>query len=599
MRCAASRAPARHRRRWPRHRSGGQRRDPGWMAIAELRNALRAAGAQLQPLRESVGAAGRGLVALRDVWEGQGACQDRDAGGFSAAKRDFGACRAALCAQFGNPMAIQGERAANWRGSCCQRRFAGLSPCGLLDTSEPSQLLKLRECYAATLPPVEDCGHFPLFWDLERSADLLAEVERCFCVAQPAAAVVFEAIEQLQERIDAEYQLLRASVASLRSSREAEALDVSRERYFWARTMVLSRSFSNPNAVVGEEQGRGGGYGDDDQMFLVPFADLVNHASATSAERGLPVPNAVFDYNGHRDGFVLEATRTIPSGDEIWIRYGRKSALDLFLRYGFVPDVACLSSDAYPELHALDVHLNCPRQRLVLALAGEEDGKQGETEAPRSFDLVVGLGSGSSTDVQDALEVLRQELRTSPGAGTMPMVVQEVSVVGVLREVVDSHSETLRWAAEVHSDVGRAIWLEKLRGFSATTSDEFAECPEKLRILGALVLVEAEALRTLRVILRCILSVLQGGDQDGALGVEDLSRLRFFKAVRREVLAYAAYFRREREVAKEGRTVPEDVQDSDAASEDEVLARLAKLEARFGVRRTRDETDLFASVMDY
>mmetsp|Transcript_6632 Transcript_6632/g.18868 ORF Transcript_6632/g.18868 Transcript_6632/m.18868 type:complete len:343 (-) Transcript_6632:257-1285(-) len=119
--------------------------------------------------------------------------------------------------------------------------------------------------------------------------------------------------------------------------------EIEREDYLWARCMVLSRAFVNPSNAMDRRSDP------MESIFLVPFADLVNHSSSQ--------PNATFDFDDHRQGFVLESTTHIREGQEVLLRYGRKSAAQLLLRYGFAPQAPLLMSEDYPEMHALDVNL--------------------------------------------------------------------------------------------------------------------------------------------------------------------------------------------------------------------------------------------------
>lgn len=69
---------------------------------------------------------------------------------------------------------------------------------------------------------------------------------------------------------------------------------------------------------------------DDDKraIALVPIADMANHSNKE---------NARWDYSPEDDGFYIQATRDIISGEPITFDYGdNKSTEDIFMGYGFV-----------------------------------------------------------------------------------------------------------------------------------------------------------------------------------------------------------------------------------------------------------------------
>eukprot|EP00164_Ancoracysta_twista_P004157 GFYU01005588.1.p1 GENE.GFYU01005588.1~~GFYU01005588.1.p1 ORF type:complete len:489 (+),score=159.93 GFYU01005588.1:144-1610(+) len=86
----------------------------------------------------------------------------------------------------------------------------------------------------------------------------------------------------------------------------------TRERFYWATASVWARSFSTT-------------INDDDVWTMVPYADLVN--DEMHAENNYRVASNRFD---------VHTSKTYKKGDQIFISYGSKSNLQLFLYYGFV-----------------------------------------------------------------------------------------------------------------------------------------------------------------------------------------------------------------------------------------------------------------------
>lgn len=85
------------------------------------------------------------------------------------------------------------------------------------------------------------------------------------------------------------------------------------EDFLYYRVLVSSRNFGYLRHGM-EESG------------MVPYADLLNHSFE---------PNTVWYFDDASDSFVVEATRPIPAGEQIYDSYGHKPNNELYLYYGF------------------------------------------------------------------------------------------------------------------------------------------------------------------------------------------------------------------------------------------------------------------------
>ncbi|HYE93007.1 MAG TPA: SET domain-containing protein-lysine N-methyltransferase [Terriglobales bacterium] len=107
---------------------------------------------------------------------------------------------------------------------------------------------------------------------------------------------------------------LERSFAAVRAALPAST-PLTYEQFASARALVLSRVFED--TVDGVET-----------QMLAPIADLADHH-----ER----PEASWCYDAGAGAFVLVARRDVAAGELVHISYGRKSAAEFLLMYGFVP----------------------------------------------------------------------------------------------------------------------------------------------------------------------------------------------------------------------------------------------------------------------
>ena len=265
--------------------------------------------------------------------------------------------------------------------------------------------------YAASLPTPEESWSFPSTWG-GAAASLLE-----------GTSLHGMALRE-RRRVEAEHALLQ------RCGGAALARLGGLPRYAWARCMVTSRAFFNPEArarrsvdwarlraealcaAAGGGGGSGGGLREDYGIFLAPLADLANH--------DFSAPAAAWDVCARRGGLTLEARRRC-SGGRLTISYGRKAVQDLVLHYGFAPRAALLSSGAFPDCAALEMALPVPRPLRpfaeLLADAAAAARAQSMLDASGAT-LRCGIGGASRPGLDRLLAALRlAALRDGDGDG--------------------------------------------------------------------------------------------------------------------------------------------------------------------------------------
>jgi hypothetical protein len=134
--------------------------------------------------------------------------------------------------------------------------------------------------------------------------------------------------------------ILDKELAILQSLPASSGLDLSRERYLWARFMSFSRTFTVARLRLNMDSTMNGlpelpafaqnlwasSKVSDEASVLVPLADMLNHAQS---------PNCDWSYSG-RDGFTVKTKRPVAAGEELHISYGAKQNQLFLAHYGFV-----------------------------------------------------------------------------------------------------------------------------------------------------------------------------------------------------------------------------------------------------------------------
>jgi hypothetical protein len=115
------------------------------------------------------------------------------------------------------------------------------------------------------------------------------------------------------------------------SSQSTGSLLISTEDLQFAMWLVKSRSFSILKVRPQDEK-------IVTKSVMIPFLDMINHSSANNPNAELQVIESKADDESF---YALQATRPIAANKEITIAYGtgKDSSIDLFLNYGFVPNM--------------------------------------------------------------------------------------------------------------------------------------------------------------------------------------------------------------------------------------------------------------------
>jgi hypothetical protein len=234
-------------------------------SVARLIEWIRAAGGRVGPLRVGPSGGGQGVFAAAAIEEGE------------------------LLLELPNACLLTTERAAEtaagrtiaaeWRGpSHDQILLAAL----LVARDDPARAA-YRESLPTRLPSL------PLYYTP-------AEAEALLCTS------LGPRMRERHLQIGEEVAWLRGNAAGMAALGEVE--------WFFARAQVGSRCF-----YLGELHGEA----------MVPFADLLNHASQPDTRWQLDA----------RGSFVLRAVRPLPAGAELHHSYGEISNARLLLNYGF------------------------------------------------------------------------------------------------------------------------------------------------------------------------------------------------------------------------------------------------------------------------
>ena len=160
--------------------------------------------------------------------------------------------------------------------------------------------------YLQTLPSLEGLKHLPVFWD----SLLLEELQN---------SVVKDAVQKRRKEWEDEYKIV---LAAIREAGGASTGFVSLETWYWARSVITSRAFTDHTSG---------------EICLVPFIDMLNHISASQAVSRCDVVKC--NWNIDSSGFHLLLPRDARKRDAdaklIEISYGDHSNSNFLMNYGF------------------------------------------------------------------------------------------------------------------------------------------------------------------------------------------------------------------------------------------------------------------------
>lgn len=191
------------------------------------------------------------------------------------------------------------------------------------------ELFSFHHEYVRLLPRTEDLLT-PLFWT-ETELDTLGPFS------------LLHAVDQQKTLWTGEYASLLLHLQDLSPAlHRLVARHASCQDYFWASTIVTSRSF--PSTLLANTSHASGPPGDHDANqptlrasetvpILLPGVDIFNHKRGSKIEwrsvRNQP--------DTHRIE-IVSLEEQIPKGDQVFNNYGAKSTAELILGYGFVLD---------------------------------------------------------------------------------------------------------------------------------------------------------------------------------------------------------------------------------------------------------------------
>jgi hypothetical protein len=210
-------------------------------------------------------------------------------------------------------------------------------------------------CVVANLPPLDECGHLPLFW----GDDDLAELEG-------SSLLSFLDIRKMS--IHADYGLLAHCSAEFRET-------TSEETFWWLYAAVTSRTFSFHTDAHYEV------------ALMVPMADMLNDDKA---------PDLDWEWDEARDLFTLTTLRPVAKDEPLTISYGRSANFARLFNYGF-----CDDADLGEELE-LPSELSSHQCRLALSLATLSAAPA--RLAPDSTDADAAVGSWYDTFVNSKVD---------------------------------------------------------------------------------------------------------------------------------------------------------------------------------------------------
>lgn len=164
----------------------------------------------------------------------------------------------------------------------------------------PSELIDL---YLKTLPSYEDLQGLPVFSAMQPQCRKLLNGTWAAHIAEGTRA-----------QWEKEWAVLVKRVPKMNR--------FTQDEFFYARALIQTRTFA-----MQEDGGQM-------EPVLVPLGDMLNEADRRDADQGV----AWSDHNVSKRGFLLTSTQRAPSGNELFLTYGRKPNFIMYTTYGFFFD---------------------------------------------------------------------------------------------------------------------------------------------------------------------------------------------------------------------------------------------------------------------
>jgi len=155
-----------------------------------------------------------------------------------------------------------------------------------------------------------------------------------------------EGIQECVGGLDAEAYILKGQrmldkeFAFIQSLPASSSIDMSRDRYLWARFMTFSRTFTVSRIRLNMDSTLSGlpdmpkfaanlwsgSKASDEASVIVPIADMLNHGQSINCD---------WRYSGG-NGFTITTKRPVVAGEELLISYGAKQNQLFLAHYGFI-----------------------------------------------------------------------------------------------------------------------------------------------------------------------------------------------------------------------------------------------------------------------
>ena len=167
--------------------------------------------------------------------------------------------------------------------------------------------------YLDTLPSDFGLQHLPIFWE-----DKMLEELQCSAVKQGVT-------ERRREWIQ-EFLMVRSATKDASLPIGFQAIEL--EEWFWARSIVTSRAFTDPSS--------------NGDPCLCPYVDMMNHVTATQSQSSASLMRCTWEIDS--DGYHLRLPTTKKDDNlGVWtkleISYGSHSNGHFLMNYGFsIPD---------------------------------------------------------------------------------------------------------------------------------------------------------------------------------------------------------------------------------------------------------------------
>ena len=231
------------------------------------------------------------------------------------------------------------------------------------DLLEADDLSSANLCYLGTLPSRLGLNHMPIFWE-----DSMLEELQC--------SIMKHAVGSRRNEWQQEFKLIQKAMRAV--SLPASFLELTLDSWFWARSIITSRGFTDSN----------------DQPCLCPYVDMMNHITNSQSEASTQVLQCQWYIDN--DGYHLRLPEmddcekeNMMDSAKLEISYGSHSNAHFLMNYGF----SLADDDDEEEASTCRLPLMLPNSMNEAATESlwEADGLGDCHIMPRN--VMVGIGS--------------------------------------------------------------------------------------------------------------------------------------------------------------------------------------------------------------